>query len=103
MSVAWLRTGAQALSGSRDNTLKLWDVPTGKEIRSFAGHSGSVTRVAFSPDGRTALTSSNDKTLKLWDLSTGKEIRSFAGAFSHRSQHCLLPRMGAQRCPAAMT
>jgi hypothetical protein len=74
--------GRSALSGSSDNTLKLWDVATGKEIRSFVGHADRVWSVAFSPDGRTALSGSQDKTLKLWDVAAGKEIRSFAGHFS---------------------
>jgi WD40 repeat protein len=52
-----------------DQTLKLWDVATGKELRTFTGHSKQVLSVAFSPDGRTALSSSYDATLKLWDLT----------------------------------
>ena len=56
-------------------TLILWDVSTGREIRTLEGHSA----VAFSPDGRYALSGSGDKTLKLWDISTGREIRTFKG------------------------
>ena len=62
-----------------DPTLRLWDVATGKEIRSFAGHTGEVSSVAFSPDGRFALSGSWDHTVRLWDVATGKEIRTFAG------------------------
>jgi WD40 repeat protein len=57
------------LSGSLDKTLKLWDVAMGKEIRTFGGHTGFVSSVAFSPDGRSALSGSWDRTLKLWDLT----------------------------------
>jgi WD40 repeat protein len=57
------------LSGSRDNTLKLWDVATGKELRTLTGHTDEVASVVFSPDGRTALSGSRDMTLKLWDLT----------------------------------
>ena len=59
--------------------LKLWDVATGTEIRTFHGHSGSVTSVDFAPDGRTALSGSNDTTLKLWDVAAGTESRTFHG------------------------
>ena len=52
---------------------------TGKELRSFAGHSTLVFSVAFSPDGRFALSGGGDNTLKLWDVGTGKELHSFAG------------------------
>jgi len=62
-----------------DYTLRLWDVATGKEIQSFAGHTGGVSSIAFSPDGSFALSGSWDDTLRLWDVAAGKQIRSFAG------------------------
>ena len=66
-------------SGSWDKTLKLWDVATGLEVRTFTGHSNSVTSVAFSPDGKLALSGCWDSTLKLWDVVTGLEVRTFSG------------------------
>ncbi len=78
-SVAFSPNGRFALSGSSDNTLKLWDVATGKELRSFSGHANVVSSVAFSPDGRFALSGSEDSTLKLWEIATGKELRSLGG------------------------
>ncbi|MGO9544231.1 MAG: hypothetical protein ACLPPF_05495 [Rhodomicrobium sp.] len=77
-SAAFSPDGRFVLSASFDKTLKLWDVATGKELRSFTGHVDAVDSVAFSPDGRFALSgSSDDNTLKLWDVATGKELRSF--------------------------
>ncbi|MBF0275210.1 MAG: WD40 repeat domain-containing protein, partial [Nitrospinae bacterium] len=66
--------GQTLLSGSYDGLLKLWDALSGKEIRSFTGHSGVVSSVCFSADGQTLLSGSDDKTLKLWDAGSGKEI-----------------------------
>ena len=60
------RLGKALASASGDDTLKLWDVNSGTEIRSLAGHSGEVWAVAFSPDGKTLASASSDKTLKLW-------------------------------------
>jgi WD40 repeat protein len=77
-SVAFSPDGLTAFS-ARDNTIKLWEVTTGKEIRPFSGHSARVTSVVFSPDGRTALSASVDKTLKLWEVATGKELRTLRG------------------------
>ncbi len=82
-AVAFSPDGRYVLSGARDNTLKLWDVATGKEIRTFKGHlSGfrpGVNSVAFSPDGRYVLSGGEDNTMRLWEVSTGKQIRIFAG------------------------
>lgn len=60
------------LSGSMDNSLKLWDVGTGNELHHLSGHLDTVTCCAFSPDGRSALSGSEDRTLRLWDVSTGE-------------------------------
>ena len=78
-SVAFSPDGKYALSGSEDKTLKLWEVKSAKEIRTFNGHSETVNSVAFSPDGRYALSGSEDKTLKLWGVSSGREVRTFTG------------------------
>jgi hypothetical protein len=59
--------------------LKLLEVASGRELRSFAGHASSINEVSFSPDGRLALSGSYDETLKLWDVGTGKEIKTFTG------------------------
>src|SRR5205085_9755761 len=59
----------------------LWDVVTGKELRSFPGWAGwdTVRRVAFCPDGRHAFSAGSDRVLRLWDLDTGQEVRRFVG------------------------
>jgi RNA polymerase sigma factor (sigma-70 family) len=54
-------------------TAILWDVSTGKKLRTFAGHTQHVLEVAFSPDGKTLATAGGDGEVKLWDVSTGKE------------------------------
>jgi len=78
-AIAFSPDGRYALSGSDDCTLRLWDISTGREIRTFKGHKSWVRSVDFSPDGRYALSGGYDCTLKLWDISTGKEIRTFIG------------------------
>jgi RNA polymerase sigma factor (sigma-70 family) len=78
-SVAISPDGKNALSGSDDNTLKLWNLKSGTELRTFIGHTRAVTSVAFSPDRKTALSGSADRTLKLWDLANGQAIRTLTG------------------------
>ena len=78
-SVAFSPDGRYVLSGSQDHTLKLWDVYSGHEIRSFNGHTQAVSGVAFVPGSRFAVSGSWDSTLKIWDVTTGEEIRSLEG------------------------
>ncbi|MBM4133741.1 MAG: hypothetical protein FJ245_08240 [Nitrospira sp.] len=78
-AVAFSPDGKWALSGSEDQTLRLWEAATGREVRTFVGHAEAITFAVFSPDGRQILSSSYDRTLKLWDAATGREIRTFRG------------------------
>ena len=79
LSVAFSPDGQTLAFGSTDNTIKLWDVATGKSIATLTGHSNSVSSVAFSPDGKTLASGSWDDTIKLWDVATGKSIATLTG------------------------
>jgi WD40 repeat protein len=77
-SIAFSPNGCQAVSGSADNTLKLWDLRTGECLRTFKGHTQGVRTVTISPNGQEILSGSDwDHTLKLWDAATGRCLRTF--------------------------
>ncbi|OYE04592.1 protein kinase domain-containing protein [Nostoc sp. 'Peltigera membranacea cyanobiont' 232] len=68
-----------ALSGSSDKTLKLWEVATGRCLRTFEGHKKYVQSVYLSADNQFVLSGSDDDTLKLWEVATGVCLRTFEG------------------------
>ena len=62
-----------------DNTLKVWDVESGRELRTLEGHTDLVSGVALSGDGRRAVSASSDGTLKVWEVESGRELRTLEG------------------------
>jgi WD40 repeat protein/serine/threonine protein kinase len=80
-SVALSADGRQlAVAGSvADETVRVYDVQSGKNLFTLQGHSTRVVTVAFSPDGRRLASGSVDKTVKLWDTETGQEVLTLRG------------------------
>ncbi len=74
---AYTLSDKYALTGSKDKTIKLFEFPSGRYIRTFTGHLGEIIGLTFSPDGKYILSASGDGTTRLWDISTGKEIAQF--------------------------
>ena len=89
-SVCYSPDGLKILSGSWDNTIKEWDVKTGRCIRTLTGHTGWVTSVCYSPDGVKIL-SGDDYTIKEWDVKTGKCIQTLTGHTGWVNSVCYSP------------
>lgn len=64
------------VAGSWDGVAIVWDIETGTQIRTLAGHSRAVTDVAFSPDGTSIVTGSIDGTMIFWDAANGEPLRT---------------------------
>jgi WD40 repeat protein len=87
--------GRYVVSGSYDNTLRLWDLTIGRITRTLLDHTDSITVVAVTPDGRQVISGSYDKTLRVWDLATGETKTRLQGhtswisavAFTHDGRH----------------
>ena len=57
-SVAFSPDGQSVVSGSEDNTVRLWSVESGELLQTMKGHTSLVSSVAFSPDGQYVVSGS---------------------------------------------
>lgn len=71
--------GATLATHSTDQTLCLWDIPSGELLHSLMGHGGWLPTAVFSPDGRWLAAGSSDQTIYLWNARTGKLQFELAG------------------------
>ncbi|MDB9449523.1 WD40 repeat domain-containing protein [Dolichospermum circinale] len=78
-AIAVTPDGKTVISGSADDTIKIWDLGTGTEKFTLEGHSNSVNAIAVTPDGKTVISGSRDNTIKIWDLGTGQEKFTLEG------------------------
>ena len=73
------RTASGLSPAVRDQTAKVWDAASGKELLTLKGHSDAIRSVAFSPDGQRIVTGSGDQTAKVWEAASGKELLTLKG------------------------
>jgi hypothetical protein len=64
--------GLILVSGSQDNTIKIWALETGDLLHTLTEHRGPVRAIAITPDGQTLISGAGDATIKIWDLETGE-------------------------------
>lgn len=79
VSLAFSVDQTKLVSGSDDNTARVWNLADGKQLAQFAGHTQSVSSVAFNSNGLQVISGSQDQSLRLWHAADGTEVKSFAG------------------------
>jgi WD40 repeat protein len=97
-AIAFSPDGRWLASGAKDNTIKIWEVSTGRVLRTLHGHGSAVNAVAISPDGRLLASGSGntfdvrygklyfkggevggqreDTTVRIWEVSSGRLLRT---------------------------
>lgn len=94
ISICFSPDSSLIATASPDETIRLWDLRIGCELRVLTGHTGPVYSVRFSPDGRLLASCSFDKTARLWEVATGRQVHMLAG-LSYPVEHVSFDATGA--------
>jgi WD40 repeat protein/energy-coupling factor transporter ATP-binding protein EcfA2 len=91
-NVVFSPDGKTLASTSNLGNVKLWDLATGKEIKTLNSYISTLNQyssifgsIVFSPDGKTLTSADIRKTVRLWDLATGTEIKTLAKLKENKS------------------
>jgi WD40 repeat protein len=80
LAIALSPDGRRVATASKDQSIRVWDTETGRELRILKGKIWAWTRtVAFSPDGRRIVTGAEDFDPRVYDTETGEELLALKG------------------------
>ncbi len=76
-AVSFSPDGQYALAGGRNDTVKIWDVVTGRPTQTLDNLTSQPISVALSPDGEKLVTESSHGVVRLWDVDSGRALQTF--------------------------
>ena len=85
-SVAFNHDGSRIVSGSDDDTVRVWNAATGEQIMK-AEDDGWVRSVAFDHDGSRIVSSSSDGSVRLWNAKTGEQMMTLTMEVKYSQQN----------------
>ncbi|CAK9252808.1 unnamed protein product [Sphagnum jensenii] len=71
------------VSGSRDKSIRLWDVLSGNCLTILSSHDSWVRAVLVTPSGKYIISSSDDKSIRIFDVKEQRQLRNVADAHTH--------------------
>lgn len=78
-TLSLMSSGGYILSGSGDNTLKLWNINTGEIVKTFENHTNYILSAVITLDEKYIIIGSGDHNLKVIDINTAQLVKTFAG------------------------
>ena len=81
LSIAFSPNGHLLATAGTDQTIRLWDAETGRDLKVLRGHLGAVHALAFSPNGKQLASGSADTSIRIWDIASGQEVRAVTSNF----------------------
>jgi WD40 repeat protein len=78
LAVCWSGIGDRVVSGSRDASVRIWDVSGQTCLMVLRGHTQAVTSVASSCDSSLVASGSFDKTVKIYDARSGDVLHTIS-------------------------
>src|ERR1019366_2698200 len=99
-SVAWSPDGSKPATASGDQTAKVWEGRTGRELLTLRGHQASVWSIAWSPDGSKLATASADHTAQIYAIAPVGVVGLVRSRITRdlTAEECRL-YLNAERCP----
>lgn len=83
--------GTLLATAGYDQVIHLWDLATGKVLRSLASHNAAIYDLAFSPDGTVLASASGDGTCKIWLVATGDRLDTLNQPEAEQYRVCFTP------------
>jgi hypothetical protein len=77
--VAFSPDGTKLATGAADKFVKVFEIPSGKFLKSFEGHTHHVLDVGWKGDGKLLASASADNSIKVWNYETGEQTRTIPG------------------------
>ena len=78
-SVSFSSDGQFVVSGSGDNSVRIWNAATGEQVQLCSGHTQPVFSVSFSSDGQFVASGSEDDSVRIWNATTGEQVQLCSG------------------------